>query len=25
LRFVEYPGKYTTIDYKKGDRNFGGY
>lgn len=25
LRFVEYPGKYTTIDYQKGDRNFGGY
>lgn len=25
LRFVEYPGKYTTIDYKKGDRAWGGY
>ncbi|MCC7245090.1 MAG: gluconate 2-dehydrogenase subunit 3 family protein [Saprospiraceae bacterium] len=25
LRMVEYPGKYTTIDYKRGDRNFGGY
>ena len=24
LRFVEYPGKYTTIDYKKGDRAWGG-
>ncbi len=22
LRYIEYPGKYTTIDYKKGDRNF---
>jgi Gluconate 2-dehydrogenase subunit 3 len=21
-RYVEYPGKYTTIDYKRGDRNF---
>lgn len=25
LRFIEYPGKYTTIDYKKGDRAWGGY
>ena len=25
LRFLEYPGKYTTIDYKKGDRAWGGY
>lgn len=25
LRFVEYPGKYTTIDYKKGDRAWGGF
>lgn len=25
LRFVEYPGKYTTVDYKKGDRAWGGY
>ncbi len=25
LRFQEYPGKYTTIDYKKGDRMYGGY
>ncbi len=25
LRFVEYPGRYETIDYKKGDRAFGGY
>ena len=24
LRFVEYPGKYTTVDYKKGDRAWGG-
>ena len=24
LRFVEYPGRYETIDYKKGDRAFGG-
>ena len=22
LRYVEFPGRYTTIDYKKGDRNF---
>ncbi|MCB0544201.1 MAG: gluconate 2-dehydrogenase subunit 3 family protein [Saprospiraceae bacterium] len=25
LRFLEYPGKYTTVDYKKGERNWGGY
>jgi len=25
LRFVEYPGRYETIDYKKGDRAWGGY
>jgi Gluconate 2-dehydrogenase subunit 3 len=25
LRMVEYPGRYTTIDYKKGDRAWGGY
>lgn len=25
LRLVEYPGRYETIDYKKGDRAFGGY
>lgn len=25
MRFVEYPGRYETIDYKKGDRAFGGY
>ncbi|MDX1912205.1 MAG: gluconate 2-dehydrogenase subunit 3 family protein [Saprospiraceae bacterium] len=24
LRYVEYPGRYTTIDYKKGDRAWGG-
>jgi hypothetical protein len=24
LRFVEYPGKYTTVDYKKGERAFSG-
>ena len=24
LRFVEYPGRYETIDYKKGDRAWGG-
>ncbi len=25
LRFVEYPGRYETIDYHKGDRGWGGY
>ncbi len=25
LRIVEYPGRYETIDYKKGDRAWGGY
>jgi len=25
LRSVEYPGRYENIDYKKGDRAFGGY
>jgi hypothetical protein len=25
LRFVEYPGRYETIDYKKGDRAWGGF
>lgn len=25
LRFLEVPGRYTTIDYKKGDRSWGGY
>ncbi len=25
LRFIEYPGRYDTIDYKKGDRAWGGY
>lgn len=25
LRFLEYPGRYETIDYKKGDRAWGGY
>jgi hypothetical protein len=25
LRFVEIPGKYTTINYKRGDRAWGGY
>ena len=25
LRFVEYPGRYETIEYKKGDRAWGGY
>ena len=25
LRFVEIPGRYETIDYKKGDRAWGGY
>lgn len=25
LRNIEYPGRYETIDYKKGDRLWGGY
>jgi hypothetical protein len=25
LRMVEYPGRYETVDYKKGDRAWGGY